>query len=318
MKTNIQLKGRRGALRTIALTAATALFVGAIPGQAADRIQVATTTTMVTDLVKQIGGDRIEIAGLMGPGVDPHLYKPAVADGLKLRNAAAIFYSGLMLEGRMSDLFARMGRGGKKVYPVTESIPEKSLLEPEEFEGHWDPHVWGDPVLWSKCVNTVVEGLSAADPAGKSGYAKRGADYKKQLAELHEWAKKRIAEIPESRRVLITSHDAFNYFGRAYGLEVIGVQGVSTVNQAGLADIAKTVDFIKGRGVKAIFIESSVSPAVIERISKDAGVKIGGELFSDACGAPGQMESGGGERYDVGTYIGMIKHNVNTVVEALK
>lgn len=287
-------------------------------GHAAARIQVATTTTMVTDMVRQIGGDRVQALGLMGPGVDPHLYKPAVADGLKLRKSAAIFYSGLMLEGRMSDLFARMGRGGKKVYPVTESIPERRLLEPEEFEGHWDPHVWGDPVLWSLCIDTVVEGLSAADPAGKTHYAKRGVEHKAQLAELHEWAKKRIAEIPESRRVLITSHDAFNYFGRAYGLKVIGVQGVSTVNQAGLADISKTVDFIKKRGVKAIFVESSVSPAVIERISKDAGVKIGGELFSDACGAPGQMESGGGERYDVGTYIGMIKHNVNTVVDALK
>lgn len=295
-----------------------ALFGAATASHAAGRIQVATTTTMVTDMVKQIGGDRVEVTGLMGPGVDPHLYKPAVADGLKLRKSAAIFYSGLMLEGRMSDLFARMGRGGKKVYPVTESIPENRLLEPEEFEGHWDPHVWGDPVLWSQCVDTVVEGLSAVDPGGKSGYASRGADYKTRLAALHEWATKRISEIPKSQRVLITSHDAFNYFGRAYGLKVIGVQGVSTVSQAGLADISKTVDFIKGRGVKAIFVESSVSPAVIERISKDAGVKIGGELFSDACGAPGQMESGGGERYDVGTYIGMIKHNVNTVVEALK
>lgn len=285
---------------------------------AAPKITVATTTTMVTDMVRQIGGDRITVQGLMGPGVDPHLYKPAASDGLKLNRAKAIFYSGLMLEGRLSDLFARIGRRGKKVYPVTEGIPEESLLEPEEFEGHWDPHVWGDPRLWEKCVDVVVEGLSVLDRAGSIGFKRRGATYKKELAALHVWAKERIAEVPKEQRVLVTSHDAFNYFGNAYGLQVVGVQGISTVDRAGLADIAKTADFIKQRGVKAVFVESSVSPAVIERISKDAGVKIGGELFSDACGQPGQMESGGGESYDVGTYIGMIKHNVNTIVEALK
>jgi manganese/zinc/iron transport system substrate-binding protein len=318
MQMKIELKSRRRALLKCAIIVTLCVLGGATGLHAASRVRVATTTTMVTDMVNRIGGDRVQVTGLMGPGVDPHLYKPAVSDGLKLTKSAAIFYSGLMLEGRMSDLFARIGRRGKKVYPVTESIPQKRLLEPAEFEGHWDPHVWGDPLLWSHCVDTVVEGLSAADPAGKSYFARRGAEHKKELAKLHEWATKRIAEIPKSRRVLITSHDAFNYFGRAFGMEVVGVQGVSTVSPAGLADIAKTVDFIKKRGLKAIFIESSVSPAVIERISKDAGVKIGGELFSDACGTPGQIESGGGERYDVGTYIGMIKHNVNTVVDALK
>ncbi len=292
------------------------LGVGSVA--AAPKVTVATTTTMVTDMVRQIGGDRVEVRGLMGPGVDPHLYKPAASDSLKLNRAKAIFYSGLMLEGRMSDLFARMGRRGKKVYPVTEGIPKASLQEPEEFEGHWDPHVWGDPRLWAKCVDVVVEGLSAVDRAGAAQFKTRGAAYQRELTELHAWAQKRIAEIPKERRVLITSHDAFNYFGKAYGLQVVGVQGVSTASRAGLADVAKTADFIRQRGVKAIFVESSVSPAVIERISRDAGVKIGGELFSDACGKPGQMESGGGGTYDVGTYIGMIKHNVNTIVEALK
>ena len=287
-------------------------------GTVAAQVTVASTTTMVTDMVKQVGGDRVKVQGLMGAGVDPHLYKPAASDGLKLNRAKAIFYSGLMLEGRMSDLFARMGRRGKKVYPVTEGVPERSFLEPEEFEGHWDPHVWGDPRLWRSCVDVVVEGLSAVDRSGAVEFKRRGAAYKEELSALHEWAKRRIAEIPKGQRVLVTSHDAFNYFGKAYDLQVVGVQGVSTVSQAGLADIAKTADFIKERGVKAIFVESSVSPAVIERISKDAGVKIGGELFSDACGKPGQMETGDGETYDVGTYIGMIKHNVNTIVEALK
>ena len=273
---------------------------------------------MVADMVRQVGGDRISVVGLMGPGVDPHLYKPAATDGLKLNRAEAIFYSGLMLEGRMADLFARMGRRGKKVYAVTEGIPRASLLEPEQFEGHWDPHVWGDPQLWVSCVDVVVAGLSAVDRAGAAEFQRRGAAYKKELAVLREWAAKRIGEIPKAQRVLVTSHDAFNYFGKAYGLQVVGVQGVSTVSQAGLADIAKTADFIKQRGVKAIFVESSVSPAVIQRISKDAGVRIGGELYSDACGKPGEMETGGGESYDVGSYIGMIKHNINTIVEALK
>ena len=164
----------------------------------------------------------------------------------------------------------------------------------------------------------VVEGLSGADPVGKKAYAKRGQVLKMAYKNVNDWALDRVRLIPKEKRVLITSHDAFNYFGLAFGFEVVGVQGISTVTEAGLADITKTVDFIKQRGIKAIFVESSVSPATIERISEDAGVTIGGELFSDACGKPGDIHSANGESYDVGTYLGMIKHNVNTAVEALK
>ena len=281
-------------------------------------MNVVTTTTMVTDMVKEIGGDRVNVVGLMGPGVDPHLYKPASGDVVKLQRAKVIFYSGLMLEGRMSDLFFKMARAGKKVYAVTESISEKDRLEPPEFEGHWDPHIWGDPTLWSKCIATVVEGLSAGDPDGNEFYAKRGAAAVKSYRDVHQWALMRIAELPKSQRVLVTSHDAFNYFGQAFGFQVVAVQGLSTVTEAGLADIAKTVDFIKSKKLKAIFVESSVNPAAIERVSKDAGVKIGGELFSDACGRSGEIHTGHGEKYDVGTFVGMIKHNVNTVIDALK
>ena len=281
-------------------------------------VKVVATTTMVSDMVRQIGGNRVDLEGLMGPGVDPHLYKPSASDVTRMSRAQVIFYSGLMLEGRMADLFARMARSGKKVYAVTESIPEKQLLEPESFKGHWDPHVWGDPLLWTHTVDVVVKGLSENDPAGNGEYARRGAALKEEFKQLHTWAKKRFEAIPANQRILITSHDAFNYFGRTFGVEVVGVQGVSTVTEAGLADVAKTVDFIKQRKVKAIFVESSVSPATIQRISKDAGVKVGGELFSDACGAAGDKRTVGGETYDVGTYIGMIKHNVNTVVESLK
>jgi manganese/zinc/iron transport system substrate-binding protein len=273
---------------------------------------------MVTDMVKEIGGDRVKVVGLMGPGVDPHLYKPASGDVVKLQRAKIIFYSGLMLEGRMTDLFFRMARAGKLVYAVTESIPEKDRLEPPEFAGHWDPHVWGDPILWSNCIVTVVDGLSKADPAGAAGYAKRGQAVVASYKAMRAWALKRIAAVPGEQRILVTSHDAFNYFGQSFGFQVVAVQGLSTVTEAGLADIVKMVDFIKQKKIKAIFVESSVNPAAIERVSKDAGVKIGGELFSDACGALGDMHEAHGEKYDVGTYIGMLKHNVNTVVDALK
>lgn len=297
---------------------AVSIAAGSASSFAAPKLNVVTTTTMVTDLVKQVGGDRIEVVGLMGPGVDPHLYKAAANDVTRVSRAQVIFYSGLMLEGRMADLFAQMARRGKKVYAVTESVPEQKLLEPESFEGHWDPHVWGDPELWSACIDTVVTALAENDAAGRAEYEKRGASLKSGYLALKQWALQRVAEVPESGRILITSHDAFNYFGRAFGFEVIGVQGISTVTEAGLADVTRIVDFIKERGVKAIFVESSVSPATIERISKDAGVKIGGELFSDALGTPGERKSGGGRTYDLGTYEGWVAHNINTVVEALK
>ena len=284
----------------------------------ASKMNVVTTTTMVSDMVKEIGGDRVNVVGLMGPGVDPHLYKPASSDVVKLQRARIIFYSGLMLEGRMTDLFFRMARAGKLVYAVTESIPEKDRLEPPEFAGHWDPHVWGDPILWSNCIVTVVDGLSKADPAGAADYAKRGKAVDASYKAMKAWALRRIAEVPRKHRILITSHDAFNYFGQAFGFQVVAVQGLSTVTEAGLADIAKMVDFIKQKKIKAIFVESSVNPAAIERVSKDASVKIGGELFSDACGKVGDIHEAHGEKYDVGTFVGMLKHNINTVVDALK
>jgi len=298
---------------TIGLVAAAAFAQGH-----AAKLNVVTTTTMVTDMVKEIGGDRVKVVGLMGPGVDPHLYKPASGDVVKLQRAKIIFYSGLMLEGRMTDLFFRMARAGKLVYAVTESIPEKDRLEPPEFAGHWDPHVWGDPILWSKCIVTVVDGLSKADPAGAAGYAKRGQAVVASYKAMRAWALKRIAAVPGEQRILVTSHDAFNYFGQSFGFQVVAVQGLSTVTEAGLADIVKTVDFLKQKKIKAIFVESSVNPAAIERVSKDAGVKIGGELFSDACGRVGDIHESHGEKYDVGTFVGMLKHNINTVVDALK
>lgn len=282
------------------------------------KVRAVATTTMVADMVREVGGDAVEVVGLMGPGVDPHLYKPSSSDVTRLTGAEVIFYSGLMLEGRMADVFAQMGRRGKKAYAVTESVDRERLLEPEAFGGHWDPHVWGDPRLWAECVDVAVEGLGEARPEQAAAFAERGAALKEKYRELHRWGIDRVSETPEDGRTVVTSHDAFNYFGRAFGLRVIGVQGISTTSEAGLADIAETVDFIRENDIKAIFVETSVSPAAIERIAEDSGARVGGELFSDAMGTAGDVRSLGGERYDVGTYPGMIKHNVNTIVEALK
>ena len=250
----------------------------------------------------------------MGPGVDTHLYNPTGYDVLSLQRAQVIFYNGLLLEGKMQDLFGQMARKKKFVYAVTEDLPREQLLEPPAFGGHFDPHVWFDVPLWAKCVDKVVEGLSEFDPSGKAVYTKNAAKLKKDLDALHQWALKKANELPKERRILVTSHDAFNYFGRAYGFQVVGLQGISTVTEAGVADMAKLVDFVREHKIPAVFVESSVSHATIERISKDAGVKIGGEIFSDAMGTPGQIENG----YDLGTYEGMIKHNLNTIVHALK
>ena len=278
------------------------------------KLKVTATTSMVADLVKNIGGDRVDVEGLMGPGVDPHLYKATASDILKLQRADVIFYNGLLLEGKLQDLFAQMARRKKFVYAVTEDLPRETLLEPPAMQGHYDPHVWFDVPLWSQCADKVREGLAEADPSGKAVYQKNLQTVKKRLAELHRWAVNRAQELPEERRVLVTSHDSFNYFGRAYGFQVVALQGISTVTEAGLADVAKLVDFVKERRVKAVFVESSVPHSTIQRISSDAGVAIGGELFSDAMGTPGQMENG----YDLGTYEGMIRHNLNTIVEGLK
>jgi manganese/zinc/iron transport system substrate-binding protein len=269
---------------------------------------------MVGDLVRQVGGDRVVVQGLMGPGVDPHLYKATASDVTKLQNADVIFYSGLLLEGKMQDTLSKLARVKKFVYPVTEAIPVEKLLEPPEFAGHYDPHVWFDVPLWKLCIDTVVKGLGEYDPAGKNYFEQRGEEAKRKMDELHQWALKRAGELAPEKRVLITSHDAFNYFGRAYGFKVVGLQGISTVTESSLADMAKMVEFIRQNKVGAVFVESSVAPNTIRRISEDAGVKVGGELFSDAMGTPGQMENG----YDLGTYEGMIKHNLDVIVNALK
>lgn len=278
------------------------------------KLRAVATIGMVADLVKQVGGEHVEVTQLMGPGLDPHQYKPTSSDATTLGSADIVFYSGLTLEGRMGDLFTQLSRTGKPVYAVTESVPQERLLEPEEFEGHYDPHLWFDVSLWRETVPAIIRGLSEVDPANKAAYEANGAATMERLEALHDWCVQTAATLPEERRVLVTSHDAYNYFGRAYGFRVIGLQGVSTVSEAALADMTALVDFIKQQRVPAIFVESSVNPQAIQRVAQDAGVSIGGEIFSDAMGLPGEMKDG----FDTGTYEGMVRYNMTTIVNSLK
>lgn len=285
-----------------------------------DKPLITTTTTMVTDLAKTLGGDRVEVHGLMGPGIDPHSYVPKLADTSLLEKADLVIYSGLHLEGRFQNALEAMAKRGRQVVAVTDGIPAEKLLTPqEEFEGTKDPHVWGDPALWADAVGPVVEALSKVDPAGAEEYQKRGEAHRQEILELAEWAKQQISLIPENRRILVTSHDAFFYFGRAFGMQVRGLQGVSTAAEAGIKDRADLVDFLREREVKTIFPETSINRKGIAAVAAEAGVAVSDdELFSDALGAPGDVVTVDGITYDKGTYTGMIRHNVNSIVKGLR
>ncbi len=275
--------------------------------------RVVATTGMVADIVREVAGDRAVVEGLIGEGVDPHLYRPTRDDVAALQDADMVFYSGLLLEGRMTDTLVRLARKGKAVHAVTEEIPEESLLEPEDAEGHFDPHVWMDPGAWKRAVDVVAEALAQFDPEGADGHRSRAAAYSEQVEELDAWAREALSSIPAERRVLVTAHDAFSYFGRAYELEVRGIQGLSTESEAGLQDINRLVDLLVDRGISAVFVETSVASKNVRALvegarSRGHEVAIGGELFSDAMGPTGTY---------TGTYLGMIDHNVTTVVHAL-
>lgn len=281
-------------------------------------LQVVVTTTMLADMLQSIAGEHIQLTCLMGPETDPHLYKASASDLAKLQKADLIFYNGLHLEGRMDDLFSRMKAQGRPIFAITDTIPEEQLLAPANFQHHPDPHVWLAPELWALGIDTVVNALVEYDISHRAHYQAEGEALKERYYALDAWAKNTLTALPIKQRILVTSHDAFNYFGRAYDFQVIGVQGVSTASEAGLADITHTIDFIKQHNVKSIFVETSVPHATIERIAADSGAQIGGELFSDALGTLGKLETGlNGETYDLGTYEGMIKHNINTLLKAL-
>lgn len=288
------------------------LGAGAKPGED-DKLKVVCTIGMIADIARQVGGDRVDVIGLMGSGVDPHLYKPTRSDMASILRADVVFYNGLLLEGKMTDALERSGRGGKPVHAVTQLIEKSFLLEPPEFKGHPDPHVWMDPTAWTQTVEVVARKLAQADPDGTAGYEERALVSIKQLQDLDEYAQRVLLTVPEHSRVLITAHDAFNYFGRRYGFEVVGIQGISTDSEAGVRDIERLVDLLVERRISAVFVETTVAERNIRALIAGAAarghtVTIGGSLFSDAMGEPGSYE---------GTYRGMIDHNVTTIARAL-
>lgn len=278
-----------------------------------NHISVVATTSMIADAARQIGGDSLEVIGLMGPGVDPHLYKPTQGDISRLTDASLILYNGLHLEGKMQEVLEKLS-ARKTVVAVSRDIPPSSLIILNQPKGAPDPHIWFDVELWSVAIQTISQALQEHDPPRAAYYQQRTEAYLAELARLHEEVREQISTIPEQQRVMVTAHDAFSYFGRAYNIEVRGLQGISTLAEYGVQDISRLVDFISQRNIKAVFVESSVSPKALQAVvegSRQRGhpIRIGGSLYSDALGAADS---------EAGTYTGMLKHNVRTIVESLR
>ena len=278
------------------------------------KFHIVTTTSMITDLVQNIGGDKVAVQGLMGAGVDPHLYKASEGDVSKLSNANMIIYSGLHLEGKLVEVFEKMKRQKIKTIAVSDALDKKELIGSTLFASNYDPHIWFDVKNWEQITIYVEKQLSEALPEHKEYFKANAAIYLEKLKVLKQEIEAEIATLPEDKRRLVTAHDAFNYFGKAYKFDVVGLQGLSTATEAGVQDVQKTATYIIDHKVKAVFIESSVPRRTVEALqaavnSKNHEVVIGGTLFSDALGNPGTPE---------GTYIGMFKFNVHTIVNALK
>jgi manganese/zinc/iron transport system substrate-binding protein len=276
-------------------------------------VRVTTTTNFITDTVARIGGDAVEVTGLMGPGVDPHLYRASAGDVAALREADLILYGGLQLEGRMAELLGELAQA-QPTLAVTDGIPRARLLAPAPGGGEeYDPHVWFDVTLWEEVSRTIAGALTDRDPARAGVYAANLDAYLAELAELDAYVTERMASIPPERRLLVTSHDAFEYFGRRYGLQVEGIQGISTAAEATTADVERVAALIAERGVPAVFVESSVPRQTIDALiasaaQRGAAVTVGGELFTDAAGSPGTPE---------GTYAGMLRANADLIAAGL-
>jgi manganese/zinc/iron transport system substrate-binding protein len=286
------------------------VFLLGISGFLWGQMNVVCTTGMVGDLVRQVGGDRVKVTTLMIEGVDPHLFKPTRDDVARILKADLVFYSGLHLEGRMEETFEKLSSKGKSITPVTSEIPEALLLKEGAVV---DPHVWMNPALWASCTKTVSDSLGKKDPEGAAIYAANATRYATQLQSLETTLRSLIATIPDDQRVLITAHDAFQYFAKATGLTVMSIQGLSSSSEAGVADINRLVDAIVTHRIPAVFVESTLSEKNIRAVMEGAAsrgfeVKLGGMLFADSMGKAGTPE---------GTYIGMIEHNVTTITQAL-
>ena len=275
---------------------------------------VVATTTMIADLARQIGGDSIEVKALMGSGVDPHLYKASEGDVTKLYTADLILYNGLHLEGKMGEIFEQMESQNIKTVALAEAIDEDKLIGSEYFASNYDPHIWFDISYWTQLSQDLHAHLVQLDPESKTYFDQNFSTYQAQLKELELEVNAIIATLPDEKRILVTAHDAFNYFGQAYGFQVVGLQGLSTATEAGVQDVQRLAQFIIDKKVKAIFVESSVPQRTIEALqaavtAKDFEVAIGGTLYSDALGSDGTPEA---------QYIGMFRANVTTIVNALK
>ena len=273
-------------------------------------LDVVATTGMIGDAAAQVGGARVDVTTLMGPGVDPHLYKASEGDVGLLAGADLVFFNGLHLEAKLSEVLERLE--GRTV-AVTERLDRSRLLAPPQFAGAYDPHVWFDVRLWMRAVERVRDALVDLDPAGRRQYEANAERYLAELRALDAYVREQAGRVPRGRRVIVTAHDAFNYFGRAYGFDVRGLQGISTVSEAGAAEIQELARFIAERRIPTIFVESSVSPRAIEAVreavrARGFDVGIGEQLFSDALGDPDTPE---------GTYLGMVRHNVDAIVTGL-
>jgi manganese/zinc/iron transport system substrate-binding protein len=279
-------------------------------------MKVVCTTGPVADILRNVGGDHVDVAALMGPGVDPHLYKAVPSDIEQLDSADAVFYNGLHLEGRMADQFEQLARR-KPTFAVTHSLVEskdKRLRTPPEFAGHYDPHVWHDPKMWSECVKYVGDVLAEFDPKHRDDYMRNRDAYLKQVDEADQYCRDQLAAIPAEQRVLVTAHDAFGYFCTAYGLTSMPLKGVSTEEEVTIGRMDEVIDFLVKKNIKAVFVESATAPQIVKALiepCRKAGheVKIGGELYADALGS---ADSG------ADTYLGMIKANIDTIVKAMK
>ena len=278
------------------------------------KLQVVTTTTMLTDLVKNIGGDKIDIQGLMGAGVDPHLYKASAGDVSKLFNADVIVYNGLHLEGKLEDVFEKMRQQNKKTIAASDAIDAGILIGSEYFASNYDPHIWFDITNWEIITQYITDKFCELDAENSATYKQNGANYLKTLASLKTTITEQINSLPVEKRILVTAHDAFNYFGKEFQFNVVGLQGLSTATEAGVKDVQRLASFIEEKNVKAIFVESSVPKRTVEALqeavkAKGKEVVIGGTLYSDALGSAGTAEA---------TYVGMYKHNVTIIISSLK
>lgn len=276
------------------------------------RLQVVATTGMVADVVREVGGEFVDVKGLMGPGVDPHLYRQTRSDITAMSRADAVFWNGLYLEAQLEEFLLRL-KQRRPVFAVAEAVPEARRMTDEQYKNQSDPHVWMDPGRWRYVVKAIRDALIELRPKQEPVFRKRADTYLNELDELDAYARRVLGTVPEAQRVLVTAHDAFGYFGDAYDFEVLGIQGFSTESEAGLSRIEALVDLLVEREIGAIFVESSVSDRNVRALIEGAaarghGVRIGGELYSDAMGPAGRYE---------GTWLGMIDHNVSVIARAL-